>query len=140
MNKLIVFIGLLMSFNSVGQTNPVSLENWCGTSQRMNELMQDPSYQIIHAQDEQIRANELLNPNPSQKSIYQIPIVFHILHNGGSENISEAQIFNALEVINRDFRKQNADTADVVPQFKSLIADVEIEFVLATKDPVGNCF
>lgn len=140
MNKLIVFIGLLMSFNSVGQTNPVSLENWCGTSQRMNELMQDPSYQIIHAQDEQIRANELLNPNPSQKSIYKIPIVFHILHNGGSENISEAQIFNALEVINRDFRKQNADTADVVPQFKSLIADVEMEFVLATKDPGGNCF
>lgn len=129
-----------MSFSSIGQTNPVSLENWCGTSQRMNALMQDASYQIIHAQDEQIRANEFLNPNPSQKSIYQIPIVFHILHNGGSENISEAQIFNALDVINRDFRKQNADTALIVPQFKSLIADVEIEFVLATKDPIGNCF
>lgn len=140
MNKLIIAIVLLLAFNTLGQTNPVSLDNWCGTSQRMNALMQDPNYQVIHSQDEQIKANELLNPNPSQKSIYQVPIVFHIIHNGGNENISEAQIFNALDVINRDFRKQNADTANVVSQFKSLIADVEIEFVLATKDPVGNCF
>lgn len=140
MKKLLLIFGVFSTLNLVAQTNPISIENWCGTAQRMNELMLDPAYQVIHQQDEEIRIFEAANPKPRQKTVYKVPIVFHVLHNGGSENISEEQIFNALEVLNRDFRKQNEDTADVVPAFKSLIADVEIEFVLATKAPNGACF
>ena len=107
----------------------------------MNDLMQNSAYQLIHQQDEEIRANEAANPGVQPKGIvYKIPIVFHIIHNGGPENTSEEQIFNALDVMNRDFRKQNADTADVVAAFKPLIQDAEIEFVLATKAPNGECF
>jgi PKD repeat protein len=134
-----LIIGLQISLVSIGQINPV--QNWCGTSHRMNDLMLDPVYQIVHLQDEQIRANEAANPTPQQKgTLYKVPIVFHIVHTGGPENTSEEQIYNALDVINRDFRKQNADTASVVTAFKSLIADVEIEFVLATKAPDQTCF
>jgi len=140
MKKIIILFGVFLSFISTAQNNSISIENWCGTSQRMNLLMQDPAYQIIHQQDEEIRAYEAANPKPQQKAIYKVPIVFHILHNGGSENVSEEQIYNAFDVLNRDFRKQNEDTADVIPAFKSLIADVEIEFVLATKAPNGACF
>lgn len=133
-----LIVGISVSFTLIAQE--ITAENFCGTAQRMNELMQDPTYQIIHQQDEEIRAYEAANPKPRQKTIYKVPIVFHILHNGGTENVSEEQIYNALDVLNRDFRKQNADTAFVVPVFKSLIADVEIEFVLATKAPNGACF
>lgn len=140
MNKLVLLIaGLGLTFTSISQVK--SLENWCGTSHRMNDLMLNPAFQLVHQQDEQIRLNEAVNQSVQPKLVvYKIPIVFHIVHNGGSENTSEAQIFNALEVLNRDFRKQNADTADVVPAFKSLIQDAEIEFVLATKAPNGACF
>jgi hypothetical protein len=70
---------------------------------------------------------------------YTIPVVFHILHLGGSENISDAQINDAINVLNTQYQKLNADTTMVITQFKSLIADVGIQFALATKDPMGNC-
>lgn len=140
MNKIIgLLIGFAISLTSMSQTIP--LEKWCGTSYRMNDRMDDPAYQLIHEQDQIIKAYEAANPSPQPKlTVYRIPIVFHIVHNGGPENTSEAQIYNALDVLNRDFRKMNADTAQVVPAFQSLLQDAEIEFVLATKAPNGDCF
>jgi PKD repeat protein len=58
----------------------------------------------------------------------------------GVENISDEQILDALALLNRDYRKQNADTANVHPDFAGMPADIEIEFVLATKAPNGTCF
>lgn len=132
--------GSLLLFAATGFSQESPLR-WCGTAERMNAMWQDPQQSEVLRQDELIRQSEALEAVPQQKgTIYKIPVVFHILHNNGPENVSEAQIFNALEVITRDFRRQNADTTDVVPMFKPIIGDAEIEFVLATKDPAGNCF
>jgi PKD repeat protein len=70
---------------------------------------------------------------------YTIPVVFHILHLGGSENISDAQINSAITILNRDFKKLNADTTSIIAQFKPLAADCEMEFRLATLDENGVC-
>jgi len=70
---------------------------------------------------------------------YIIPIVFHIIHRGGSENISDQQVLDAVRILNQDFNKKNADTSVVINEFKSTVADMQIEFRLATKDPNGNC-
>lgn len=72
-------------------------------------------------------------------ALYIIPVVFHILHDYGPENISDAQIFDAMEVINRDFRKLNADTSATIPMFQGIAADCQIEFRLASIDPNGLC-
>ncbi len=71
--------------------------------------------------------------------IYTIPVVFHVIHKYGDENISREQMLDGLEVLNATFRKQIPDTADIHPDFKPIHADCEIEFALATKDPEGNC-
>ncbi|MDB5284517.1 MAG: hypothetical protein JWO06_3592, partial [Bacteroidota bacterium] len=68
-----------------------------------------------------------------------IPIVFHIIHQGGPENISDAQIINEVNILNRDYNKQNADTSAVVPSFVNIVASVGVHFRLATIDPNGNC-
>ena len=68
-----------------------------------------------------------------------IPVVFHIIHDNGSENISDEQVISAVKDLNMRFRKENADTANVVAPFNSIIADIQIEFRLATKDPNGQC-
>ncbi|MBK6934709.1 MAG: T9SS type A sorting domain-containing protein [Bacteroidales bacterium] len=68
-----------------------------------------------------------------------IPVVFHIIHTYGSENINKAQILDGLEKINIDFNKQNADTVNTYDLFKSRAANCNIEFRLAQKDPNGNC-
>src|SRR5688572_13843707 len=54
---------------------------------------------------------------------YVIPVVFHVIHNYGAENISDAQIKDGLDILNKTFRKQLADTASIVAAFKPLHAD-----------------
>ena len=71
--------------------------------------------------------------------IYTIPVVFHVIHMYGNENISNAQIYDGINVLNKTFRKQSADTASIIAAFKPIHADCEIEFRLATLDPNGNC-
>lgn len=69
---------------------------------------------------------------------YVIPVVFHILHNNGTENLSDQVIFDQVRRLNIDFNKQNADTSIIEPEFISIAANAEIEFRLAKKDPQGN--
>lgn len=68
-----------------------------------------------------------------------IPVVFHVLHLGGSEDISDAQVMDALSILNKDYNKQNADTIDVIPAYQNNIANMQITFRLANLDPNGNC-
>ncbi len=75
----------------------------------------------------------------SSTPIYRIPVVFHVLHNYGPENISKAQIIDCVNALNDDFQKRSADTIDIVPSFQSIAADCQIEFRLTSIDPNGNC-
>lgn len=62
-----------------------------------------------------------------------IPVVVHIIHDNGIENISNAQVESQIEVLNEDFGKlpgTNGDGSGV---------DTEIRFRLAKIDPKGNC-
>ncbi len=113
---------------------------YCSSHKKMDEAMKDPEYK---AQREAFIAemSEKKGSNDTEKgTLYKVPVVFHILHNYGSENISDNQIFDALAILNRDFRLQNADANNVKAEFQGLPVDVEIEFVLATKAPNGACF
>jgi len=68
-----------------------------------------------------------------------IPVVVHVVWRTPAENISDEQIISQIEVLNRDFRKTNPDSENVIyPPFQNVRADAEIEFRLATVDPFGN--
>lgn len=68
--------------------------------------------------------------------VYTIPVVVHVVHFGGTglgtaENISEAQVLQAMQDMNDAFR--NLGFYD-----PGTGADVEIEFCLASQDPLGD--
>lgn len=69
-----------------------------------------------------------------------IPVVFHIIHNYGAENISDEQIKDAVRLLNLDYNRKNTDTLpeNLWPAFKSRMANCKIEFRLAKIDPDGN--
>lgn len=81
------------------------------------------------------------NGNQSTQSppTYTVAVVFHIIHDYGSENISDAQVFDAVRILNEDYRHMNADTNIIVSAFQNVADDAEIEFRLAQLDPNGNC-
>jgi PKD repeat protein len=80
-----------------------------------------------------------LNGAKQMVPVYIIPIVFHIINQGGTENISDAQVKDAVRILNEDYRKLNANMANTVSQFQPIAADCEIEFRLAQLDPTGAC-
>jgi hypothetical protein len=70
--------------------------------------------------------------------VVRIPVVVHVLHRRPAENISDAQIKSQIRVMNRDFRAKNADKSKVPAAFKPAVADAQITFALATRDPQGK--
>lgn len=136
MKKLYVFITACGFLTGVSFSQNVK---YCGTDEAELKLRADhpeiAEYEKQLAQQEQ---NKVVQPQ-ALPPVYIIPIVFHILHNNGVENISDAQIYDEMRILNEDFRKLNADTSAIVASFKAIAADAEIEFRLARKDPSGNC-
>ncbi|HEU4716907.1 MAG TPA: M43 family zinc metalloprotease, partial [Bacteroidia bacterium] len=90
------------------------------------ELQQETDYALQHQQDRTTTS-------------YIIPVVFHIVHDYGAENISDAQILDEMMILNRDYAKLNPDTGSIIPQFMTIASETNIEFRLATIDPDGNC-
>lgn len=70
---------------------------------------------------------------------YTIPVVFHIIHNFGEENISPEQVRDCIRVLNEDFSAQNPGIAGVNAAFTDIVANVGVKFALAQRDPDGNC-
>ncbi|MBI1816204.1 MAG: zinc metalloprotease [Deltaproteobacteria bacterium] len=67
-----------------------------------------------------------------------IPVVVHVVHNAASENISAAQIKSQIGVLNKDYRATNPDRTKVPAVWTALVADSNVQFVLASKDPQGK--
>lgn len=117
----------------------------CGADQYSYELYRDnPALQntmaanrswLKHFTEQYAAAHQ----NRAADSVYTVPVVFHVIHMYGVENISDSQVLSGLAVLNRNFANKNPDSANIVAAFKPLAADCQIEFKLAHLDPNGNC-
>lgn len=139
-NNLAIF---LVFFSTLGFS-----QERCGFSIG-NKLKQLKNPNWIKKQAEfEYQLREFQNSNNGQNSritakIYRIPVVVHVVHNNASNfiggtnntNISDEQINSQIKVLNEDYRRKVGTNG-----FNSnpIGADMEIEFVLATKDPKGN--
>jgi len=68
-----------------------------------------------------------------------IPVVFHVIHNNGTENVSDQVIFDAINQMNLDYMANNSDIDEVASAFTDIIGTPKIIFRLAQYDPDGNC-
>ena len=74
----------------------------------------------------------------STPSLITIPVVVHILYNTNTENISDAQVQSQIDVLNADYQKKNADTAEIPSYYRSLAANCGFRFGLALADTNGQ--
>lgn len=67
---------------------------------------------------------------------FTIPVVVHILHQNGEENISDEQVMSALTRLNEAFMEEGTATGQ--PKYTPLVADMDVAFCLANVDPFGE--
>src|SRR6185436_20772818 len=80
--------------------------NFCFTQEMYNrrvaehpELLQ--VRQQLEAFTQQYQAD---HPQRQTNTILVVPLVFHIIHNYGPENISDAQVYDQVRILNDDYR------------------------------------
>lgn len=142
MNKSIYFLSFLiivLIFKTPSFLSQTPQHN-CGQHIVLKELLKNNDFKTYYDQEQ--RSFSSNNQISSLKSgvVHKIPVVFHIVHNNGIEKIDRSQVLDALEKLNIDLRALRPDTSTVDSLFQPLIADIEVEFVLATKAPDGTCF
>lgn len=116
----------------------------CGFDEHLEKMLsEDPSgMQVIlehNAKTEDLKRARLNGESVRGGGPRIIPTVFHVIHNGGSENISYEQIEDQIRILNEDYRRLNEDTVNTRAEFLDVVADANVEFRLAKLDPQGNC-
>lgn len=121
MYKFLIIISLLFS---------VQIKSQCVSDEYNKLLLQQNQTEFPYVDN--------FSTNKSSLTNITIPVVFHIVYNTPSENISDGVIYQQLEVLNESFNLRNADTVILTDTLKKLVGNFKLNFELAWKDPDGN--
>jgi hypothetical protein len=91
--------------------------------------------------------NQNKNTPNTVQSVFNIPVIVHVIHNNeavnssnatSGNNLNAAQILDQINILNRDFNGTNADS-NLIPQvFKPSFAKLQVNFCLAVVNPTGG--
>jgi PKD repeat protein len=114
----------------------------CISHHVLNEQLQNPEVRARYEAYQEALVRYVNDPNTpvireGEKRI--IPVVVHILQKGGSENITKQKVLQQIQTLNQDYQRANPDTVNTPVRFREFAGRMNVEFRLATKDPLGNC-
>lgn len=132
---------LFIGASLFSQENPEKLG--CATYSQLEKMFQTyPELEDAYYAYELLQNSKKGGVNSEGKNIGQqvvIPVVVHILHQYGAENINDSKVYDLMDDLNREFNAEDADSADLIAEYQDLHGNAGISFVLAAKDPYGNC-
>ena len=142
----ILSLGLALTGSNLGFSQETKIQP-CNTYAAMEQYFAaNPSERVAYeARQKNFQAEyeaSLNNHRAANRTTavqYTVPVVFHILHQGGAENVSDSVCIKALAEVNRVYARETVDTASIFTPFKNLYISSDIKFMLAKKDPNGNC-
>ncbi|MDO8998768.1 MAG: M43 family zinc metalloprotease [Bacteroidota bacterium] len=143
LSKLALGFAILSAVTGFSQSNKIQP---CVTIDAMEEYFKlNPdalkNYELNQAAFQKQYLEDIQNQSTNKSAAvqYTIPVVFHILHLGGAENISDAAVNAALAQVNSDFAAAGSDANTIFAPFQALYINSDMKFMLAKKDPSGNC-
>ena len=83
----------------------------------------------------------------SIQSIFNIPVIVHVIHNNealnspgatSGGNLNAVQIIDQINILNKDFNGTNADTSLIPGVFKPRMGKLQLNFCLAVVNPTGG--
>lgn len=125
----------------------VSSAQKCGTYEGSLEedIQKYPDfYQSLESKNAELKlqndkALEKLKNFKTEDGIKIIPVVVHVIHDLGNENISDASIQNAIDILNANINGQADNFLSQTPDiFAAVRGDAKLEFRLAKLDPRGE--
>lgn len=135
-----VFSTLLLGFTLTAFGQTLLHPNWCTSDHKFYQAMENnPAMQIEFENFNQWVLENEDNIESERGGVKIIPVVVHIIHNYGAENVSDAVVADAIRFLNEDYLGTSADLASVIPAFTGIVGNPQFEFRLATLDPNGNC-
>jgi len=135
MNKFFsfLFIGLSLLVSDYAYSQRV-----CGQQESHEQLLQtDPNYLQNLNQIEEFTNDFIRNYDGGSRAVVTIPVVFHVVYNTSSQNISDSKITAQISQLNLDFAKLNSDNGNT-PSIFQPTGNMDIQFCLASRDPNGN--
>jgi len=134
----------LLIISSTILTAQVNIKKCLTTPLVQQELLSNPDY--VKGRAQSIAENSAwIAGNHNKKSTLDIPVVVHVVHRlshvnvGTGTNISDAQIADALRILNEDYSKTNPEFPNPPRNtFVAYAGNPDLQFCLATTDPNGN--
>ena len=102
------------------------------------QILENPALQQEIQNIENHTQRFLQKGGASDRTVYTIPVVIHLVYNTAAENLTDDELLSQIDVLNADFRRTNADAGNTPVAFQDEAADCEINFCMATQDPNGN--
>ena len=135
----LIFGALLVYSSGFAQkcgTYPGSLEEQI---QKYPLFYEGIEYKNIELEKQHEKALSKLVNLKTDNGIKIIPVVVHVIHDMGNENISDESIQGALDILNANINGQAANFLSKTPDvFAAVRGDAKLEFRLAKLDPLGN--
>ncbi len=117
---------------SLAFSQPNNSDFFCDFDRCHQHYLKTDQYEIDRRQKMEALWQEYMREgDANRKMLYTLPVVVHIIHDGGSENISDQSVLDGISHLNSAFANQgyyNPNTG----------VDTEIEFCLASQNPDGN--
>lgn len=121
MKKVLLSIFALVASQSLfAQQQPV-----CGANAALLQELADPANRARYEDFQEALLRYTEDPRVAdvrENGVRIIPVVFHILHDGGTENIELNKVQQQLDVMNEDYSRTNPDTVNFPTRF---IGDTE---------------
>ncbi len=138
-NKIVLSVAMALCISA---TSNAQLDR-CSTDEHYHKIMKEypqlAEYEKqFDGQVEQRVAEKTSSIAATDTTIFDIPLVIHVVHDYGGENIPDTILYDAAAYWAVVYMEQNEDTVDVITPFKPYVGNPRIRLHLATIDPNGK--
>lgn len=132
-----------MTSTSGGTSGGVTSDHNCKSHELTEQYYTNQGYDFnqltIQNQQDILDAQESIG-GPKTPGTNTISVIFHVVHNPSNpaENVSNSLIMQVFNDLQEDYQLLNADQSNARTAFGFIPADANINFCLATQDPMGN--
>ncbi len=106
------------------------------TEEALNAYLRGAFNKLISSSPDYDKYFDSMYTEATKETLY-IPLAVHVVHDYGTEYVTDDEIFQMVKDLNTVWQQKN-DLSSVIEPFKRYIGKMNYEFRLARKDPNGN--